>query len=188
MAANATDLRQSKTEFMVVTSFPEVTVFVGIGSNLAEPVTQVNQAIDALKAIPSTRLVTQSPWYGSSPSGGPEKQPDYVNGVACLHTTLAPHDLLEALQAIEQRQGRQRLTRWGARTLDLDLLLYGDMEIQDERLTVPHPRLAERAFVLVPLSDIASHLVLPNGHSVKSLLAGISTIGVWPLTPSDAAR
>jgi len=172
---------------MAVTTAPVIQAYVGIGSNLAQPLVQVKQAIDALKAVPATSLITHSPWYGSNPVGGSDQQPDYVNGVACLHTRLNPHALLDALQAIEQQQGRQRLTRWGARTLDLDLLLYDDLEIHDERLTVPHPLMVERAFVLAPLADIAPHLVLPNGHSVTSLLAEISTAGLWPLTPSGAA-
>jgi 2-amino-4-hydroxy-6-hydroxymethyldihydropteridine diphosphokinase len=173
---------------MAVANAPVATAYIGIGSNLAQPLTQVKQAINALKAVPATRLINYSPWYGSNPVGGPDDQPDYVNGVACLHTRLSPQALLDALQSIELQQGRQRLTRWGARTMDLDLLLYDDLELHDERLTVPHPRMAERAFVLAPLADIAPHLVLPNGHSVTSLLAGISTAGLWPLTPSGAAH
>ena len=157
------------------------TVYIGIGSNLAEPLTPVRHAITALKAIPASTLLAVSPWYGSHPVGGPAGQPDYINGVACLQTRLAPHALLDALQTIEQQQSRERHTRWGARTLDLDLLLYDDQLIHDERLTVPHPRMAERAFVLAPLADIAPQLVLPNGCSVTSLLSQLSTTGLWPL-------
>lgn len=157
------------------------TAYIGIGSNLAEPLTQVRRAITALKAIPASSLALVSPWYGSSPVGGPDGQPDYINGVAGLQTRLTPHALLDALQAIENQQSRERHTRWGARTLDLDLLLYDDQHIHDERLTVPHPRMIERAFVLAPLADIAPQLVLPNGCSVASLLAQLSTTGLWPL-------
>lgn len=159
-----------------------ITAYVGIGSNLARPLQQVQRAIEALKAIPATRLTGVSPWYGSSPVGGPAEQPDYVNGVARLQTRLSPHALLDALQTIEQQQGRERHTRWGARTLDLDLLLFGNLALDDERLTVPHPRLAERAFVLVPLADLEPGLMLPNGYSVGSLLPHISTTGLWALS------
>jgi 2-amino-4-hydroxy-6-hydroxymethyldihydropteridine diphosphokinase len=157
------------------------TAYIGIGSNLAEPLTQVRHALTALKAIPASSLTAVSPWYGSSPVGGPADQPDYINGVACLQTRLTPHALLDALQSIENQQSRERHTRWGARTLDLDLLLYDNQHIHDERLTVPHPRMTERAFVLVPLIDIAPHLALPNGCSVASLLSQLSTTGLWPL-------
>lgn len=164
---------------------PAVTAYIGIGSNLAHPHAQVLRAVEGLRAIPASRLLAVSPWYGSHPVGGPTGQPDYINGVACLQTRLAPLALLDALQAIEQQQGRERHTRWGARTLDLDLLLYGDDSIDDERLTVPHPRLAERAFVLVPLADLAPGLQLPNGCSVASLLRQTATAGLWPLAGSD---
>src|SRR6478735_9520100 len=159
-----------------------VVAYIGIGSNLAQPTQQVEKAVSALKAIPATQLLCVSPWYGSTPVGGPSEQPDYINGAACLQTRLSPLKLLDALQAIEEQQGRERHTRWGARTLDLDLLLYGDQTIHDERLTVPHPRMTERAFVLAPLADIAPHLVLPNGCSVASLLSQLSTTGLWALT------
>ncbi len=160
---------------------PAVTAYIGIGSNLAHPRQQVQRAVEALKAIPASRLLAVSPWYGSHPVGGPAGQPDYLNGVACLQTRLAPLALLDALQAIEQQQGRVRHTRWGARTLDLDLLLYGNDIIDSERLSVPHPRLAERAFVLVPLADLAPTLQLPNGCSVASLLGQTATTGLWPV-------
>lgn len=157
------------------------TAYIGIGSNLAEPLEQVRRAITALKAIPASSLLSVSPWYGSSPVGGPAEQPDYVNGVACLQTRLTPHALLDALHAIEQQQSRERHTRWGARTLDLDLLLYDKQIIHDDKLTLPHPRMHTRAFVLVPLADIAPHLALPNGCSVASLLSPLSTAGLWQL-------
>ncbi len=164
---------------------PAITAFIGIGSNLADPLAQARMAVSALQSMPDTNLHAVSPWYGSSPVGGPTGQPDYVNGVACLQTLLQPHALLDALQRIEHQQGRERHSRWGARTLDLDLLLYGDQSIDDDRLTVPHPRLTDRAFVLVPLNDIAPHLVLPNGHSVGSLLPLLPAAGLWPLAPDD---
>ena len=159
-----------------------VVAYIGIGSNLAQPTQQVENAVSALKAIPATQLLCVSPWYGSTPVGGPSEQPDYINGAACLQTRLSPHKLLDALQAIEQQQGRKRHTRWGARTLDLDLLLYGDQTIHDSRLTTPHPRLETRHFVLAPLADIAPTLMLPNGCSVASLLANLgASNSLWRL-------
>lgn len=164
------------------------TAYIGIGSNLAEPLKQVQRAVTALKAIPASSLLAVSPWYGSTPVGGSDGQPDYINGVACLQTRLTPHGLLEALQGIEQQQGRERHTRWGARTLDLDLLLYDDRIIDDNRLTLPHPRMHMRTFVLAPLADIAPQLALPNGCSVGSLLSQLSTAGLWRLSPTGADR
>jgi 2-amino-4-hydroxy-6-hydroxymethyldihydropteridine diphosphokinase len=162
--------------------------YIGIGSNLAEPLQQVQRAVTALQQLPATRVLAVSPWYGSHPVGGSAEQPDYVNGAACLHTSLTPHALLDALQAIEQQQQRVRHERWGARTLDLDLLLYNNLCIADEKLTLPHPRMHERAFVLVPLMDIAPQLALPNGCSVASLLPALSTEGLWPLSHSDVKK
>lgn len=164
------------------------TAYISIGSNLARPLNQVERAVTALKAIPASSLLAVSPWYGSTPVGGPGGQPDYINGVACLQTRLTPHALLDALQGIEQQQGRERHTRWGARTLDLDLLLYDDCIIDDDRLTLPHPRMSTRAFVLAPLADIAPHLALPNGCSVGSLLSQLSTAGLWQLSPTSTDR
>ena len=149
-------------------------VAIGIGSNLADPLAQVQQAVLALHGLSATSVLAVSPWYGSKPVGGPADQPDYVNGAALLCTHLAPHALLAALQAIEQQQGRERHSRWAARTLDLDLLLYGEAMIEDERLSVPHPRLVERQFVLQPLADIAPDWRLPNGHTVASSLAALT--------------
>ncbi len=154
--------------------------FIGLGSNLLEPLRQVAQALDEIASLDGTALLRASGWYRST-ALGPGPQPDYINGVACLQTRLAPHALLDALQLIENQQSRERHTRWGARTLDLDLLLYDDQSIHDERLTVPHPRMTERAFVLAPLADIAPHLVLPNRCSVASLLSTLSTTGLWQL-------
>ncbi len=108
-----------------------VTAYIGLGSNLAEPVLQVRRACDALKQLPETRLLECSSLYLSPPMG-PADQPDYINAVAALETTLLPYDLLAGIQAIEQAQGRTREVRWGARTLDLDLLVYGDQIISDK--------------------------------------------------------
>ncbi|MCK9563477.1 MAG: 2-amino-4-hydroxy-6-hydroxymethyldihydropteridine diphosphokinase [Bacteroidales bacterium] len=143
--------------------------FIAIGSNLGNPRRQVASAVAALAELPDSQLVAVSPWYRSA-AIGPGEQPDYLNGVAELRTRLAPRRLLAALQAIEETQGRQRTERWAARTLDLDILLYGDAVIAEPDLIVPHPRLAERNFVLYPLADLAPTLVLPDGTPLGELL------------------
>ncbi|QFU77101.1 2-amino-4-hydroxy-6-hydroxymethyldihydropteridine diphosphokinase [Halioglobus maricola] len=144
--------------------------YIALGSNLAEPLTQLRRAAIALADLAQTRLVAISPAYRSA-AVGPGDQPDYLNAAASLETTLAPIVLLDALQAIENQQGREREVRWAARTLDLDILLYGDRDIDEPRLRVPHPRLTERDFVLLPLADIASeNLMLPDGRDLDTLV------------------
>lgn len=155
-----------------------IRAYVGLGSNLAEPAAQVRQAIAALAALPQTTLAGSSPLYRTAPVG-PQDQPDFINAVAALDTALAPLDLLDALQAVEQAAGRERLRHWGERTLDLDLLLYGDAQIRHPRLTVPHPHMTERAFVLVPLAALAPDLQLPDGRAVTELLQQCNQDGVW---------
>jgi len=148
-----------------------VTVYIGIGSTLQQPIEQVKQALVHLAEIPRSRLLAHSPFYRSTPLG-PVEQPDYINAVAALETELAPLDLLDALQSIERQQGRVRSgERWGPRTLDLDLLLYGDQQIANDRLIVPHPGLGERNFVLYPLYDIAGeNLRIPGLGLLGQLL------------------
>lgn len=146
-----------------------VTAYVGLGANLQDPASQVRRALDELASIPLSRVLSRSPLYKSPPLG-PAGQPDYVNAVAALETALAPLALLEELRAIEVRHGRQRDgTRWGPRTLDLDVLLYGDLQQSTPELTLPHPGLHERAFVLYPLSDVAPELMVPGRGSVREL-------------------
>jgi 2-amino-4-hydroxy-6-hydroxymethyldihydropteridine diphosphokinase len=148
-----------------------VTAYIGLGSNLQQPIEQVNRALQQLMKIPHTSLLAASPLYRSVPLG-PADQPDYINAVAALATRLSALELLDTLQVIEQHQGRVREgERWGPRTLDLDLLLYGDLQIQTERLTVPHPGLGERNFVLYPLYDIAGEdLLIPGLDTLGHLL------------------
>ena len=156
-------------------SEPEaVQVFIGLGSNLNDPLQQLKNAIRRLADIPNCSGLKVSRFYCSRPLG-PQNQPDYINAVARLKTTLEAEALLDQLQAIEQAQGRRRDgERWGARTLDLDLLLYGEQQIAIERLMVPHPRLAERAFVLYPLADIAElDLVIPSQGVLQQLLGAV---------------
>jgi len=161
-----------------------VRVYIGLGSNLDDPVQQLHRAWAALAQLPQTQRVACSRFYRSAPLG-PQDQPDYVNAVAALDTTLAPAALLDALQAIEAAQGRMRLRRWGPRTLDLDLLLYGSETLATPRLTVPHPGLAERNFVLYPLAELAPGLVLPDGRALADLLAQCDAAGLEPLTDGE---
>lgn len=148
--------------------------WIGLGSNLDDPFLQLQRAVRALAALPQSRLAGVSPAYRNPAlalPGSSETQPDYLNAVAALDTGLSPLALLDALQGIEQEQGRVREQRWGARTLDLDLLLYGDTTLAHERLQLPHPRLRERLFVLRPLADLAPELRLPDGAVLADLLA-----------------
>ena len=159
-----------------------VAAYIGIGSNLQQPVEQVKQALRHLAEIPRSQLVTHSPLYRSTPLG-PAGQPDYINAVAVLRTTLAPLDLLDALQVIEQRQGRIRDgERWGPRTLDLDILLYGEQQIVNDRLTVPHPGLGQRNFVLYPLYDVAGeNLNIPGLGLLGQLIQACPVQGLESL-------
>ncbi|MBY6191538.1 2-amino-4-hydroxy-6-hydroxymethyldihydropteridine diphosphokinase [Microbulbifer agarilyticus] len=143
--------------------------YIGLGSNLADPAGQLRSALNAMAEIAHTRLIESSPFYTSAPVG-PGEQPDYVNAVAALDTDLSAEALLDALQAIENAHGRERTVRWGARTLDLDVLLFGNHTLATDRLSVPHPRIPERNFVLVPLADVAPDLVMPDGTPLHALL------------------
>lgn len=152
--------------------------YVGLGSNLGDPPAQLRRALASLGGLPATRLLSVSSFYRSPPLG-PAGQPDYLNAVAGLLTTLPALELLAALQAIETAQGRRRDgERWGPRTLDLDLLLHGDARLASPSLTLPHPGLRERAFVLVPLAEIAPGLRLPDGTAVARLAGAVDTGGL----------
>lgn len=146
-----------------------IRAYVGLGSNLENPRQQVADALLELQEIPNTKRVMHSALYRSDPVG-PPGQPDYINAVACLETTLEAEQLLDELQAIEQAHDRVRIQHWGPRTLDLDLLLFGDQIINTERLIVPHAFMCERSFVLYPLAEIAPDLHLPNGVDLQQLL------------------
>ena len=157
---------------------------MGIGSNLNDPVAQVQEAIGELEMLPDTILVSKSSLYRGKPMG-PADQPDYVNAVVGIDTLLSAGDLLQAMTRIEDLQGRERQgEKWGPRTLDLDLLLYGSSRIDTSDLTVPHPGMHERDFVIVPLAEIAGNLTIPgrgqlsalynkcSKHSLKKLITG----------------
>ena len=148
-----------------------------MGSNLAAPQQQLRSAVEALAKLPGTQLAGVSAFYQSD-SLLPG-QPRYTNAVAALDSDLAPLDLLDALQAIENDQGRERLERWGPRTLDLDILLFGDRLIDEPRLKVPHYQMHVRAFVLYPLAELApGTLQLPDGRRLSDLLTACPFVGL----------
>jgi 2-amino-4-hydroxy-6-hydroxymethyldihydropteridine diphosphokinase len=149
-----------------------VTAFVALGSNLDDPPARIRRALQALAALPGTRLVRQSSLYRNPPSGYPD-QPDFVNAVAQIETSLEPRALLSGLLAIERVHGRRRGLPNGPRTLDLDLLLYGERTLREPGLTVPHPRMPARAFVLVPLAEIAPDAVVPGRGPVADLVRNV---------------
>lgn len=157
-----------------------ITVYIGLGSNLANPISQVFTAYRAMGDIIRTATVRLSPLY-SSKAVGPPGQPDYINAAAELRTTLTPIELLDALQGIETQQQRVRSERWGPRTIDLDILLYDDKAVHTPRLTIPHPYLQQRNFVLVPLLDLARELRLPDGAAIASLLDNSGMVDIVPL-------
>lgn len=150
--------------------------WIGLGSNLADPKAQVRSGIEALSQLPECAVRAQSSLYRSAPLGNPE-QPDYINAVARIETALQPLDLLHALQAIEAAHGRDRGSgHWGPRTLDLDLLIYGDRQIQSDPLTIPHPGIPQRNFVLCPLLEIDSNMWIPGLGPARELL---ERAGMW---------
>jgi 2-amino-4-hydroxy-6-hydroxymethyldihydropteridine diphosphokinase len=146
-----------------------VTACIALGSNLVDPRLQVERGFAALAALPRTRLLARSRLYRTPPWGMPD-QPDFINAAVRLETTLTPRELLDALLAIEARAGRMRGARNGPRILDLDLLLYGNRVINEPDIVVPHPRLHERAFVLLPLVDVAADFEVPGRGRVVELL------------------
>ena len=155
-----------------------VVAYIGLGSNLNDPHAQVCRAMDALAATPGCTLCFRSSLYATAPLG-PVAQPEFVNAVVSLATQLRPLALLSALQGIERDHGRVRDgTRWGPRTLDLDLLLFGESQLQLAELVVPHPELRCRAFVLVPLAEIApAGLLIPGQGHLAELLAALGDQG-----------
>jgi 2-amino-4-hydroxy-6-hydroxymethyldihydropteridine diphosphokinase len=153
--------------------------YVGLGSNLDEPAARVQEALSALRDLPDCCVITGSPLYGSRPLG-PVAQPDFCNAVAGLLTRLTALDLLRALRALEQQLGRgPRRERWGPRRIDLDLLVYGTECTTSAELTVPHPGIVQRNFVLYPLADVAPDLVVPGLGRVAELKRGASGDGLW---------
>ena len=163
-----------------------VTAYVALGANLEDPIAQVKAGITALATLPRTQLVAQSSLYRTAPIGYAD-QPDFINAVAAVETTLNPRELLAALLAIERHHGRVREFANAPRTLDLDVLLYGDLRMHEDGLTIPHPRMHERAFVLAPLAEIAPQSEIPGHGRVNELLRGVDPGGVTRLAPAGAA-
>jgi len=149
------------------------TAYIGIGSNMKDPMQQVNNALQTLAQLPNSTLVSYSSMY-SSDAVGPGKQDSYINAVAEINTEYSAADLLKQLQAIEADHGRIRKQRWEPRPLDLDILLFGNQIISTSTLSVPHPELSHRHFVLYPLAEIAPELVLPDGRTMPELLTECS--------------
>ena len=154
-------------------------VFIGLGSNLGDSTRMLQRASDCIAQLPQTRLIRQSGLY-ISPAWGGIDQPEYTNAVLEIETSLEPDRLLKELLAIERKNGRNRLNelRWGPRVLDCDILLFGERRLQTASLTLPHPRMAERAFVLIPLAEIAPDLVIPNLGELSSLIQHLKDVSI----------
>jgi len=152
--------------------------YIALGSNQASPLEQVASALNAIAAIPQSRVVATSSFYRTPPLG-PQDQPDYLNAAVALETELSPEALLDHTQRIELEQGRVRKAeRWGPRTLDLDIMLFGDITLSTPRLTVPHYDMKNRAFMLVPLVEIAPDCTFPDGQRVADVLEKLSRVGI----------
>ena len=152
-----TDIKQSKK------------VYIGLGSNIGQPYIQIKEAMQALNALPSTKIVCDSGYYKSRPMG-PKDQPDFVNAVVELQTSLLPDELLEHCQMIEQQQGRVKKRHWGERTIDLDILLYADVEMETDKLEIPHPGIAQRDFVYLPLLKLNPEIIIPGAGMLKNIV------------------
>lgn len=163
--------------------------YIGLGSNLDNPRHQLELAMVALRALPHSQVLADSGLYQSRAMtlpGDDEPQPDYLNAVVKLETSLAPHALLDALQTIESHQGRVRDKRWGARSLDLDILMYDGLQYSDERLTLPHPGMAQRDFVLYPLQNIDNEIMIPGQGNLSQLIENITNHNIKYLGAIDA--
>ena len=148
-------------------------VYIGLGANLEDPQQQLVDALQELAQLKDTQLIAQSSLYISKPVG-PQDQPDFVNAVACLETRLQPLELLDALQQLELDHGRVRKRHWGERTLDLDIILFDDIQQSTERLNLPHPFAQQRSFVMFPLAEIAPQVKFPDGRSAQEICAALN--------------
>ncbi len=158
-------------------STPQTAAFIALGANLGDPLTTLRWAVTELRTLGTVKALSRL--YRTAPVGGPAGQPEYLNAATCLHTPLSAPDLLAGLHEIEARAGRTRAERWEARTLDLDLILYGQLISGAPDLLLPHPRAWDRAFVLAPLSDLHPHLTHPaTGETVSAALARTDRRGV----------
>jgi len=167
--------------------------FLGLGSNIDDRLDYLQAAVDGLQAHPKVRVDAVSSVYETDPVGGPEQEP-YLNLVARVATLLSPERLLKVGQDIERSLGRERAERWGPRTIDVDILLYGTTTRRSKRLEIPHPRLAQRPFALVPLLEVAPGMKLPDGRSIASALAalapieGVTMVGALVGLPGQSLR
>ena len=159
--------------------------FLGLGSNLGDRLANLQAAVDALQAEPGLRVAASSRVWETTPVGGPP-QPDYLNAVVRIETDLSARDLLDVARRVESRMGRIRKERWGARTIDVDVLLFDEEQIDEPDLVVPHPRMTERAFVLLPLLELEPDPMLPDGTRLKDVR--VETDGVTPSAPPLAVR
>jgi 2-amino-4-hydroxy-6-hydroxymethyldihydropteridine diphosphokinase len=150
--------------------------FLGLGSNLGGRLANLEQAVSSLGREGEVRVVRSSRVYETDPVGGPE-QPDFLNAVIEVETSLDPHELLSRCLSVEREMGRARVERWGPRVIDIDVLTYDDVEVDEPGLTIPHPRMHERGFVLVPLLELVADPVLPGGRRVKDLRLSADTFG-----------
>ncbi|MEJ2115834.1 MAG: 2-amino-4-hydroxy-6-hydroxymethyldihydropteridine diphosphokinase [Gammaproteobacteria bacterium] len=148
-----------------------VEAYIGLGSNLSDPQTQVTSALEEINSIPDTHVLKVSSLYVSQPMG-PSDQPEYVNAVAKISTSLSPEQLLDKLQGLEQVHRRKREgKRWGPRTLDLDIILFGDLQMETKSLQIPHYGVAEREFVLIPLQELQANLIIPGKGAIEVLIS-----------------
>ncbi|WP_076587481.1 2-amino-4-hydroxy-6-hydroxymethyldihydropteridine diphosphokinase [Solilutibacter tolerans] len=161
---------------MTAMRHPPVIAFIGLGGNVGDATSTLRSALDQLDQLPDTRLLAASSLYRTAPVGGID-QADFINAVAEIETILPAQELLQALFGVERAHGRDRAVeqRWGPRTLDLDLLLYGEEVIDVDGLSVPHPRIAERAFVLVPLVEIAPEAIIPGHGTAREVLGALES-------------
>ena len=159
--------------------------FLGLGSNLGDRLANLQAAVDALQAEPGLRVAASSRVWETTPVGGPP-QPDYLNAVVRIETDLSARDLLDVARRVESRLGRIRKERWGARTIDVDVLLFDEEQIDEPDLVVPHPRMTERAFVLLPLLELEPDPMLPDGTRLKDVR--VETDGVTPSASPLAVR
>lgn len=154
--------------------------FLGLGANLDDPARQIAEALEQIQDIPSVELLQCSKFYASKPLG-PQDQPDYVNAVCQIAVSLSPQELLAQCQQIEQQLGRVKKRHWGERTIDVDILLYDDLQLHSDLLTIPHAQMHLRDFVLVPLAEIAPQLQIPDIGSVEDLLGQLQQSFLIPL-------
>ncbi|PZS03895.1 MAG: 2-amino-4-hydroxy-6-hydroxymethyldihydropteridine diphosphokinase [Candidatus Chloroheliales bacterium] len=161
--------------------------YLGLGSNIGDPVANLNAAVNLLDRSGAIAVLARSRWYGSAPVGYTD-QPDFVNGVIEVSTTLSPEALLTAVKEIEQRLGRTPTVRWGPRLIDIDILDYiadnGERVVRSERPITPHPSMHQRRFVLQPLAELAPDWRMPDGRSINELLANVQDQQVWPTDAS----